>query len=553
MSCSAPDGYVADNTDCNDDSDAAYPGGTEVCDDGLDNDCNDAIDEDTAVDAPTWYADDDGDDFGDPDTSLMSCSAPDGYVADNTDCDDDDDEIHPDATEICGDDIDNDCNDEVDGPEAVDAVAWYLDGDRDDFGDPDSSLVLCDAPDGYVANNNDCDDDDDDIFPGAIETLGDETDSDCNGDDDGFSFHEIVVDEDVLQGPVLTRHGSSADEKIRIAWTTEECDREESREHDCVFVETRSADEIHLPAPGHRAIDSNAEDLGEEINGFDFVSNETYWGWARAIRDHDGIMMELAGHNSSTGTTDKIYYHALLRATEEWSDLDAGLNSLGTFSAVACSNATSSSPGSLAVLLRLEDLAEHTMEWSYQDLVANNFGVCAWDPYWAYFHFLKGSPSYSWDRWRFTFPIYDTLTFWDIFGGVPMVDLEMKVDHNYFGRVYSVDTDAWPSGSDMYVDFYEIETDTWFDFTLSLEHRPTEIDMAFAQDTRVLICSMTEDGAPHVLLIDPLGFEDIVAEVALGGEVLNAEDCSVAINQDNEALIVYRSDDTLYEGRVALP
>ena len=46
--CSFPIGYSIDNTDCNDNSDAANPNRIEVCD-GLDNDCNGVVDDDDAV------------------------------------------------------------------------------------------------------------------------------------------------------------------------------------------------------------------------------------------------------------------------------------------------------------------------------------------------------------------------------------------------------------------------------------------------------------------------------------------------------------------------
>lgn len=61
-------------------------------------------------DQQTYYADDDGDGFGDPADSTASCITPVGYVKDNTDCDDLDGFAYPGGLEVCGDEIDNDCN-----------------------------------------------------------------------------------------------------------------------------------------------------------------------------------------------------------------------------------------------------------------------------------------------------------------------------------------------------------------------------------------------------------------------------------------------------------
>jgi hypothetical protein len=59
----------------------------------------------------TYYADADNDGFGDPAVSQQSCTQPEGYVLDNTDCDDAVFAINPLATEICWNNIDDNCND----------------------------------------------------------------------------------------------------------------------------------------------------------------------------------------------------------------------------------------------------------------------------------------------------------------------------------------------------------------------------------------------------------------------------------------------------------
>jgi hypothetical protein len=62
----------------------------------------------------TWYADTDGDGFGDSGNPLSFCTQPAGYVSNDLDCDDTNEFIFPGAEEICGNDIDDDCDGDVD-------------------------------------------------------------------------------------------------------------------------------------------------------------------------------------------------------------------------------------------------------------------------------------------------------------------------------------------------------------------------------------------------------------------------------------------------------
>jgi hypothetical protein len=74
VACTAPLGYTDDASDCDDLDPAAHPGATEVCaavgETPVDEDCDGFTDDATAVDALSWYADIDGDTYGDPNTSC---------------------------------------------------------------------------------------------------------------------------------------------------------------------------------------------------------------------------------------------------------------------------------------------------------------------------------------------------------------------------------------------------------------------------------------------------------------------------------------------------
>ncbi|MBL8615389.1 MAG: putative metal-binding motif-containing protein [Deltaproteobacteria bacterium] len=175
------DGFSED-VDCNDLHPAINPDAREICDGDpttgegeQDNNCNGLRgDDDPTLDttqlAGTWFRDADGDGFGDRGDSsaarFSGCVKPEGFIDVGDDCDDTNSSVNPESREICGDDIDNDCDDLVDDfadPESVDetesaAPIWFRDFDDDGFGDRDNRRVSCARPEGYVAPQLDSDD-----------------------------------------------------------------------------------------------------------------------------------------------------------------------------------------------------------------------------------------------------------------------------------------------------------------------------------------------------------------------------------------------------------
>ena len=135
----------------------------------------------------TWYADSDGDGYGDPAVSATICEQPVGFVADATDCDDGDPYNFPGNGEVC-DGQDNDCDTLVDDadPDCTGLTPFYHDADGDGYTNNTDIQDACSDPDGPgtawvdAPTANDCDDSDGAINPGAAETCNG-IDDDCDG------------------------------------------------------------------------------------------------------------------------------------------------------------------------------------------------------------------------------------------------------------------------------------------------------------------------------------------------------------------------------------
>ncbi|MBI2378393.1 MAG: hypothetical protein HYV07_30625 [Deltaproteobacteria bacterium] len=219
--CSADedlDGYRAapGGTDCNDHHPGIHPHAAELCGDGVDQDCADgdaACENDADQDGHrnTARGGDDCDDFDasahpgaaercgdgrdqDCDGQDLMCAAPnpdadgDGHPrvdAGGDDCDDTQAGVHPGASELCGDQVDQDC----DGRD-LSCSAQSGDGDGDSYLSPE-------------AGGSDCNDQDAAIYPGAEEICGDQRDQDCDGADaspDSSACGTRATDERFAQG-----------------------------------------------------------------------------------------------------------------------------------------------------------------------------------------------------------------------------------------------------------------------------------------------------------------------------------------------------------------
>lgn len=188
------DGFPEEQ-DCNDTNSDIYPRAEEACN-GLDDDCDDAIDEDFDVDEDGYLSDQ--------------------YCPAGTDCDDRDAAVNPSQTEVPYDGVDQDCSgadlvdvdgdgfdsievggldcDDTDAAVNPSATEIPKNGADDDCADGDLLDEDGDGFDDEDYGGTDCDDDAANVYPGALDWRGDGVDKDCDGEDGaGFLLADAPI------------------------------------------------------------------------------------------------------------------------------------------------------------------------------------------------------------------------------------------------------------------------------------------------------------------------------------------------------------------------
>ena len=240
LSCFQPLNYVANSTDCNDNSAAINPNTIWYMD--MDNDgfgtngmtttaCvqpigyvannTDCNDNNAAVNAvTTWYQDLDNDGFGNLAVTISNCGPSTGYVANSTDCNDNNAAVNPNAVEIY-DLIDNNCNGQIN--EGFTLQTYYLDNDLDGFGGTTTVSAVTSPGANYVLVGGDCNDASAAIYPTAVE-ICDNLDNNCNGQiDETLTFLTYYQDLDNDGYGNLLIHQTSCSALVGYALDSTDC------------------------------------------------------------------------------------------------------------------------------------------------------------------------------------------------------------------------------------------------------------------------------------------------------------------------------------------
>ncbi len=286
--CEGAHGYADRGGDCDDGNPAVHPEASDVCGDGVDNDCSGVVDD--GADTLGWFEDQDGDGHGAGD-EIRDCARPSPTATtESTDCDDANSAVYPGAPDEPYDGVDADCLGDDDFDVDGDGYRLGAGGDSVDCDDTDPTIhptaldpwydgvdSNCDGADDHDADGDgyraeasggdDCDDTDLEVNPGAIDRP-DDVDDDCDGvlsvdaDGDGHGWGGGGDDCDDTQAHVWFSCDTCTDMDRDGYWSG--CDAYEGGE-DC----DESDAQVHPGAPDalEDGIDGDCDGVDAQVTG----------------------------------------------------------------------------------------------------------------------------------------------------------------------------------------------------------------------------------------------------------------------------------------------
>jgi hypothetical protein len=170
--------------DCNDSAGTINPGAQDICGNLKDDNCNGQTDEENGSGCTNYWVDTDKDGFGGGNPQCLCLPSNTHFVTKGGDCDDANKKVNPSLIEVCGNNIDDNCDGSQNDQNAQGCTDFYLDLDGDGSGantvGNTGKQCLCVAAGNYSAPApGDCNDANKFVHPGATE-LCNNIDDNCN-------------------------------------------------------------------------------------------------------------------------------------------------------------------------------------------------------------------------------------------------------------------------------------------------------------------------------------------------------------------------------------
>lgn len=564
IACSQPTSHVSDNRDCNDGNGSIYPGAPEYCSTtGVDDDCDGLSDESDAVDQSFWYTDSDSDGYGNPTSVQSACTAPTGTVADNTDCDDSTSAVHPGATELCSTvGVDDDCDGTADEGDAPDVSTWYADFDLDSYGDAAQSSTACSAPSGYVADDSDCDDSDPTVNPDAMEALGNNTDSDCDGDNDELDWISVS---NQGAGNVKGVRMTSRDDTIYMGWTADSFSSPTTQFN---ALALRTIDATNPLVAASTDVYASSYQSRAFQDPFDLVAggSHLYWGQTNTDASANTTGLAIIGIDPAGGTLSEYDWDSIyLTDSTSFTDLQLFAfesGGVGYLQAVTCSL------GGPPIFLFGERVdywntpSQVSATSNYSSSSLYNRPICS-----SYYYpdsstsagrsYLMlgydssvGQPPYAHYFYRSisdpTLDYYGTYNYYT-------VDNDTVANRGY---VASIQVHDYPSGSTLTAWIANDPITNSATNTTSLNSYILQIDTDISSSGKVATCGVSDMGYAYLYVSEPLvdtTDSDTYSLIPSGVSSNGFNECAVAVGDSGGLTIALRAGDNLYLGAAALP